>query len=181
MPAVSNRQHPGVVDFGDDVLAIMRQIGQRRQDIERGQCRSGLLDAPPLLDDLQANLLKQLVLQFNDLFFGSQYLGFVLLEFRGDIALGVGQGLATLVVVGDLVDVAFGDFEIITEDSIVADFQIGDAGAFPLTLLQLDDPPLPFTGYRSQLVQLGMIAVPDQSTLAEHEGGIIVDGCRDEL
>ena len=62
--------------------------------------------------------------------------------------------LLAYIIFRDQIIIGFCDFQIISEDFIVADFQIFDAGSFPFAAFQSGDPVLGVGDRVFQLVQL---------------------------
>ncbi len=97
---------------------------------------------------------EQLVLQVLGLLVGRQHLLFVLLQFRRDVAFGVLERLLADVVGGHVVAVGVGDLDVVAEDLVEADLQVGDAGPFDLLRLVAGDPLLAAGRQLAELVQL---------------------------
>ena len=54
--------------------------------------------------------------------------------------------------------------------------QVGDAGAFALACLELQQVGAVVGGDRTQLVKLGIVAHGDDATIPHHRGGLLCDG-----
>ena len=66
--------------------------------------------------------------------------GFVFFHFRGDVAFSIDQRLFANVIRRGLVGVAVGDFDVITENLVVTNFEGLDAGSFAFEAFQVGDP-----------------------------------------
>jgi hypothetical protein len=60
---------------------------------------------------------EDLPFERRELLLGVEDLLLVLLQLRGDIALGVAEGLLPDVVLGDTIAVGVGDLQVVTEDA----------------------------------------------------------------
>ena len=69
-----------------------------------------------------------------------EYQRLVLLEVGRDEALAGSQGLLAYVVLGYAAELRIGNFQVVAENFVVANLQIGDAGALTLAALQPGDP-----------------------------------------
>ena len=101
------------------------------------------------------------------------------LQLLGDVALAVHQGLLADVVCRDLVPEGVGDLDVVAEDLVVPDFQGADAGLLLLPLLQLREEALAAGEDVPELVQLGVVAVPDEAPLPDGEGRLVAEGLGD--
>ena len=89
------------------------------------------------------------------------------LEFGCDVALGVLQRLPPAIVVGYLAGVRVGDLDVETMYSVVLDFEVGDAGAFALACLQLDEVGTAVVVDATQFVEFGVVTVGNDAALAQ--------------
>ena len=99
---------------------------------------------------------------------------FILFQLFGDIPLGVGQRLLADPRLGNLVLVRVADFDIITEDIVVAYLQAGNLRQLTLALLYLQQIILTGVGYLAQLVQLGTNTGLDDTALINQQRRVIV-------
>ena len=129
-----------------------RQLGEAGQDIQLPQCGGGFLDGLEVVEHLLAQAKEQVVLQLSGPFFGAEDLRFHDLEVLGDEALAAGHGLFADVVTRHLGEVRFGDFDVIAEHRVEADFQRRNTGAGDLVLLELGQPVLAASGRRAEFV-----------------------------
>ncbi len=128
--------------FRADIVSAPGKICQGRQTIALGDSVGKGLQSVYILGGLTAELVEELLLQFERLFLGIEGLGFVFLELFGNVALGVLDCLLADVVGGDLIGRRVIYFDIVAEDLIVSDFKIADAGALGLFLLIIPQPAL---------------------------------------
>jgi len=106
-------------------------------------------------------LVPQQPLTGNGALLCSEDPGLQLLELRGDVALGVGQGLASLVGVGNSIEVGLADLDVVAEYLVVADLQRADAGALPLGALDPGEQLFAAARQLALLVELTVPARPD--------------------
>src|SRR5262245_4285684 len=88
--------------LGDDfrsAIALPRcELGQRAQDVKLREDRAGLNQTRSLSRDPVAQSREELILQLAGPVLGTEDPFFVLLQLRGDVALGVLDGLLTYVI-----------------------------------------------------------------------------------
>ena len=99
------------------------------------------------------------MLEFFRPFVGSQDLLFVLFQLRRDVALGIDGGLLADVVGGRFVLVGVGDFDVLAEDFVEGDLEVGNAGALTLLRLVLGDPLLAARCQVAEPVEVAAVAV----------------------
>ncbi len=113
-------------DFGE---------GERRRPVRRSRRRVALMRLA--CEAARARSCSKISRSMRqNFFFGFENLAFEDLQFGSGETLGVDQGLLALVIGGREVRVRFGDFDVVTEDVVEADFERGDAGAGALALLR---------------------------------------------
>ena len=103
----------------------------------------------------------------------------VFLQLRRDVALGVLDGLLADVVGRDLaagLGLGVGDLDVIAEHLVEADLQPRDAGPATCSAWKRAIQHLPSLAIGSQLVELGMIARPDQAAFLDGQGRIVHEG-----
>ncbi len=115
-------------DFGAAIAALGGEVGQGAQAIETGQALGEFGEGGDVGEKGDANLFEELLLEFDGALLGGEGFGFEGFEFFGDIALGVFDGLFAGPGGGDFLAMRVGDFDVVAEDFIEADFQGGDAG-----------------------------------------------------
>ena len=182
VPAGDHRRLETVVDLRPHIPAVRRRPGETgghiglregRRDAQDGGARRG--------HDLR-QFPEQPVLEGADALFGAGEALLELLEFLGDVPLGVHQGLAAHIVPGDAVAVALPDLDGVAEDLVVADPQRGDAGARPLPALQVADRRAAVEPQPAQFVQLLGDPLPDQvPRLPDDRRGVLGDGRGDPV
>lgn len=96
------------------------------------------------------------------LLLGTENFFFILFQLFGDIPLGVGQRLLADPRLGNLVLVRVADFDIITEDIVVAYFQ-RNSRRLALPLLNTVQEILAMQSDAAQIVQFGVHAVGDNA------------------
>ena len=103
-----------------------------------------------------AQLGEEAALDGDDLLFGVQDLGLVLLQLRSGEALGADQGLLALVVGGSVLQVGLADLDVKAEDVVELDLERVDAGALAFALLDLGDVVLAVAADVAKLVEFGV-------------------------
>ncbi len=181
VPAVLDDDGAVLGDFWTDIAVLDGHFGKGAQDVEGGDGTGGLLDAYEALCDRFADSAEQFVFELRNAFLGSQDLRFEFLEFSGDIAFGVGQGLLADPFLGHIALERTRHFQIVAEDFVVTNFQFGNAGALPLLRLNGGKVPLAVLHDVAQLVQLFAVAGFDHAAFADGEGRVFVNGLLNEF
>jgi hypothetical protein len=109
-----------------------REVGEVGEEIDLGDVAGGFAYASGVVEELAAEFGEDAALDFSAAFLRGENFYFELFEFGGGEALGVDEGLLSLVIGGNGFCVGLGDFEVVAEDGVEADFEGGDAGAFAL-------------------------------------------------
>src|SRR5207244_3967702 len=109
--------------------------GESGEDIELGNHCRGLPDAFGLLGNAAANVLKNILLDLENLLFSGEDLFFVFFQLRRDEPLGADQRLLAIVIAGNQVQVGLRNLDVIAEDFIESNFQRTDARAPAFTRL----------------------------------------------
>ena len=144
-----------------------------------GQGAGRVADAPALAADVSAESAEEIVFQLHQALLGPQHPAFVLLQPGGGEALGSHQGLLAFIVGGHQSQVGLGDLQVIAEDPVELDLQIGNAGSVAFAGFQLGNGLLPRGAVLAQAVQLGVEPGPNQPALGQHYRRIVVEGLSD--
>ena len=123
MAAERDNQFTVLRDFRPAIVALCGEPRERGQHVEFGERLGRLADAPRLGGDLAANLREQRALKSLDALLGVEDFDLEFLQFRRREALRVHQRLLALVISRGEVEVGFGDFNVITEHVIKANFE----------------------------------------------------------
>ena len=67
---------------------------------------------------------------------------FEFLELFGEETLGTDRSLLALIVRRSVLEMSLGDFDVVTEDAVVTDFERGNSSRFALAGLEIDQPLL---------------------------------------
>ena len=99
---------------------------------------------------------KHAPLDLHDFFLRVQHLDFIFLQFRRGEAFCIDQRLLPLVIRGCMVQVGLADLDVITENRIKFDFERMDAGALPLTFLNLRDVLFAVAAQVAQIIKFSV-------------------------
>ena len=154
---------------------------QRAQHIRGGYGGSRCLHPGGLHGKMLPELGENLVFQSGEPLFGGEHLLFQLFQFRCDVALAVGQSLLADVVHGYLVDKGLGNFNVVTENTVVADFQRADAGLLPLCGLNGQNGAGAALHNIPQAVCLLVSTGTDDAALPDSKGRLVHDGVFDQI
>ena len=158
-------------------VGAFREVGEH---VERGQRRRGVLQHGNRGRQVVQQPLEQPLLARERALLRGQRLVLERLQFRRDVALGVLQRLPAAVVVGNLLDVRVGDFDVEAVHAVVLDLEIGDAGAFALARLQRHEELAAVRVDRAQLVQFGVESGRDHAAVADQRRGLGRDCPREQ-
>ena len=149
------------------VVAVHRHLGKSGQHVEQGHGAGDFEQAR----DLWLQCFKH---RFVEHFFAGQRAvlrgqRLVLEGFQlgGDIALGVLQRLPAAVVFRNALDVSVGDFDIEAMHAVVFHLQAADASALAFARFQRDEEIAAVVLDAAQLVEIGVVAVGDDTAVAQ--------------
>lgn len=172
MSAVGDMKDRLVDELGPAIVASCGEFGPAGEDVELGDGGGGGLEAGDVRRDVVAEAAEEVVFEFVGARSGGEDVSLVFLEFVGNVAFGVLDGLAADVVGRDAVAVGVGDFDVEAEDPVEADLEVGDAGALLLAFLVFGDPSLSGVGDVPEPVEFGVDAIGDDAALALGDGGV---------
>ena len=138
MAAFENLQHlRAVVELRTAVVAQGGKVREGEQYVNLSHGQRTLADAARLGGDGLAQLGEEAALDFDNLLFGVEHLGLVLLQLGRGEALGTDESLLALIVGGRVLQVGLADLDVKAEDIVELDLQRIDARALALALLDL--------------------------------------------
>jgi hypothetical protein len=130
-------------------------------------------------------LVEQLLIQIffarQGALLGAERLVFEGLEFGGDEALGVFQGLAAAVIVGHLVELALRYLDEKTVYAVELDAQVAYAGARFLVGFEVQKKAVAVVLDGAQLIQVGVKPCGDDTAVAHQRRGLGGDGALQQL
>ena len=174
--ALLNLNDPGLVHIRPAVVVAHRHGGEGHQRVQFRYRGGGFLNAHRGGGDLLPQGGKELVLQRHHPLRGGENLVLQVLEFLGNEALAVDQGLFADVGVRHLIFKRIADLDVVSEDLVIADFQRPDAGFLLLPGLHLRNDAFAPLEDVPQTVHLLVKAVPDEAPLPDGEGRLVADG-----
>ena len=181
MTAVFDGKHAVRRDFRTDIVVAHGSNRQRQQRVERLEAHGRLLDARNLRRQEVADLDEEALLQADGFLLRAQN-GFLnLVQLRRHVALAVGQRLLAGIAVRHLIVVRLGDLDVVAKDLVVLNLEVFDLGQLALLRLQVGNPLLTVRGSLAQLVQLRIVAVPDEMAVAHQQRRIRVDRPREQI
>ena len=147
-----------------------RTFGQGAQRVQRSQCagHAGELGDEGL--QMVQHLLKEPLFARQCPLLRAEGFVFKGFEFRGNESLGVFECLAAAVVVGHLVGLPGGDFNVKTVHPVELHPQVGDTGAGLFAHLQVQQKRVAVGLDATQFVQIGVKAVGNHATIAHQRG-----------
>ena len=180
MAAFLNIDDALFIDLRPGVIIPLGRQRQRGKYIQRRHSPGRLLDPLHLGGHRLADFCIDLVLQRIKLIFRAQDHVFQFFEFRRDIALGVGKGLFSRIIIRHHIFIGIGHFQIVAEYFVVFDPQVLDARLFPLFILQLRQPVFAVGFGAPELIHLFIVPVPDDIAFFHGDGRILPDRVRDQ-
>ena len=163
-------------DLGADVAPQRSDFRVRCQNVNFCNGARGLEEGSGVLGNSEPDSVEEVGFEGGCFFFGTEDLGFVVFEFSGDVALGVGGGLFADVVGGDFGDVLFGDFDVIAEDGVEPDFESVDSGLFSLTSFQAGDEVFAISAQFAEFVEFVVVVGANDAPVPDGVGWLGDDG-----
>ena len=146
-----------VLQCRSNPAAYRGQFGQRRQDVEFCDRHRDFLKGRQVTVRVASKFLKEQLFSGGGFFVGGQDFFFVFLQFGRDETLAVFQRLLANEGFRDFVSVGVGHFEVVTENFVVTDLQVVDAGFVHLPLLISGDPFFAAAGQQSKLIEFFVV------------------------
>ena len=112
---------------------------------------------------------------------GAQDAVFQVFQLLGNVALPARQGLLSDVVPRHLVFIAVGHLYVVAEHTVIPCFQLGDTGPFTLPGFHRGNQLPAAVHVPLDLVQLRIIAFPDDAALPDGKGRVVHNGGIDPL
>jgi hypothetical protein len=174
--AADDEEFAGVVEFRANVAAIGGEFRERGEDVELGDGGSGAAEASGFGGDAGADVNEELALDLEDAFVGGENFALVVFEFGRGEALGVHEGLLAFVICGSVGEIGFGNFDVVAEDLIEADFEGVDAGALAFALFHGGDDLLAVLAQIAEFVEFGMVPGADHAGFGGGSGRLVGNG-----
>ena len=165
MSSSTDVYHVAVIDDGTHVAVLAGTLSEGEQAIELGEERGVILYGRDEGCEGRDELFEELGFEAEDAFLRTHNLVFVLLEFLGDVTLGLGQRLLANPVLRHLIAVRITHLEVVAKHVVVADLQALDARRLYLSLLHLQQVALALIGYLAQLVEFCIHAIHDDTAV----------------
>jgi len=178
---IADAQEPVVAQPRPGVPVHRRREGERLADVQLAQRLADRQQrgGPPA--DQLAHLEEQGALDLHDALGRVVDRALEVGEARGRVALAAHERLPSDEVGGHQGEVRLRDLEVVSDDPVVPQLQVGDAGGRPL-LLQVGLEHAPRVALqRVQAVELRVVAALDQPPLGQHARGLLVDGPLDQI
>ena len=160
----------GVGDLGPAVAAGGRQVRQGGQGIELGHQPRGGPDGPRQRPHPFPQPAKQLVFPLGGTGLELQDAPLTPLQFRGDKALLIGEGLAPDPVLRHGFGFGLAHRQEVAKGAVVLEFEGGDAAGAALRQLLLRQPGVLIVELVAQAIELRVHPVVDQAPLAQAQG-----------
>ncbi|MEY3460037.1 MAG: hypothetical protein RL215_3194 [Planctomycetota bacterium] len=176
MSAVADIEDGGVFESGSAVASVGGDGGKAGEGIDFGERFCGSEEFAYGLCDEIAELVEEFEFECECAVFGAEDFVFVFLEFGGDEAFLVFECLFADVVRGDFVDICSGDFEVVAEDFVEADFEAVDTGAFDFASLVGGHPLSSAAHEVAEFVEFGIEAGANDAAVGDSWGWIFNEG-----
>jgi hypothetical protein len=119
-----------IQNLGSAIIVVAGEVGEPCEHVELGEGGGGLLDGGGMFERGFAQVEEQFVFERVGAFVGAEDFFLHRFEFGCDEAFAACDGLFACVIGGDFGEVGFGDFDVVAEDVVEADFERRDARAF---------------------------------------------------
>jgi hypothetical protein len=178
--SVADVQDGLIDDGGLDVASSLGLPGETGEGVEFADGFGEMLELDEVVVCFLAELLEEGLLAGDGALFGGEGFALELFELWGGVSLGVFEGLLGRPVGGRAGGVGGGGFDVVAEDFVEADLEVVDAGLFDELALILGEPVVAVVLLGSAFVEFGVVAIADESALAEVGGWGIDAGVGDE-
>ena len=180
MAAVRDLDQCLVREGGSRPVQGLGPQGQVDQHVQLGDGRGALLERPERLPQGDQQGLVESLLPGQRTLPAAQYLVLEALEFRGDVAFGPLEGLASYIVRRDLIGPRPAQLDVVAVDAVVAQLEGRDAGALPLPRLQVQEELVGIGREGAQLVQFSVVAGGDDPAIADQDRGLGENGAAEQ-
>src|SRR5260370_10254770 len=134
MAAGDDEEFAGGSEVRASVTAIGAKFREGGKNVKLRDGRGGLAQTRRFCGNAGAQVDEKLALDFEDALVGGKDFALVFFQLRRSETLRVDQGLLALVIVGREMQVGLGNFDVIAENMVEADFKRSDVGALALAL-----------------------------------------------
>ena len=141
----------------------------------------GFLNPVKLIGNSASDLNKNFIFKLYDSFLCAENLCFKILQLTRYKSLAVCKRLFSYVFLGNKLLKGIRHFDVVAENSVIADFQLLDSRFLLLGLLNGSNITLAVMNNISQLVKLGIKAVLYHVALTDSERRFFLDGLVDKL
>ncbi|MNQ03551.1 hypothetical protein D3C85_162540 [compost metagenome] len=174
--------HAGFVDEAWPVeVEVQCALAQVAQHVQFGQGRGAVLQRAEVTDQTFQQLFVEHLLAGQGAALGRQGLVLELLEFGGDEAFRALEGLAADIVGRGRLGLLARQFDKVAVHAVVADLEVGQAGAGFLAHFQVHQVLAGVFAERLQLVQLGVVAGLEYAAVADHRRWVVDNGAGQQL
>ena len=171
MPSALDFQHLAFIHHRPAISVRKRERRKTAQHIDPRYDVAVGLDGTDLLLHPCNQVGIDARLDFQDALFGAEDFGFVFLQFLGDVALGVHQGLLADPLRRHLVFKGVPNFDVVSEDVVESNLQRGDSGALGLPFLHGQKVAAAVARKTPKVVQFRVDSGGDHLPFSEHRGG----------
>ena len=159
----------GLVDEAWAVqIEIQRALGQVAEHVQLGQGGGAVLQRGEMANEPFEQGLVQHLLARQRSALGRQRLVFEGFQLRRDEALGTFECLPANVVARCLLRLLARQLDVVTVYTVVADLEVGQAGAGFFAGFQVDEELAGVLAHRQQLVKLAVVACLEYASVADH-------------
>src|SRR5258707_3711092 len=176
MAAGNDEEFAGGSEFRASVTAIGAKFREGGKNVKLRDGRGGRAEARRFCGNAGAQIDEKLALDFEDALVGGEDFALVFFQLWRSETLGVDQGLLALVISGREMQVGLGNFDVVAENMVEADFKRSDVGALALALFHGGDNLLAVLAEVAQLVELGVEAAADDAGIGGESGRLVGEG-----
>ena len=170
-----NTAFPAVRNPGPGIAVLQRRPGKAGDTVQLRQCPCRFLHIRNFRTDFRLHCLVNLKLQLLRFFLCRQRLGLELLQLRRNVALRIHQSLLSHIIRRNGNLIGIGNFEIVAEHIIKADFQL-NAGFCLFFFLQVCNILLAVFGKGAHLVQFCREAFFNILSVTDISGAVFIHG-----
>ena len=172
MTTVLNDDLIALCNFGAHVFVFGGNNRQGAVSIQFGKKCRRFLNANTLFCYKGTHLLEELVLKRHGAILGTENGGFHLLELGGDVTLAIGKRLLANIILGHLVHKGFGNLNVVTKHSVVADTKRTNARFLSFFLGNLFKPRVTVIHNFAQGIEFFTVSLGNHLTLTNRKGRV---------
>ena len=163
MAPADDEQFSGGIEFGANIAAIRRQLGERGEYVELSDGRGSTAQMHRFARHGSTHIDKKLPFDLQDAFVRSQDFPLIFFQLGGCKPLGVNQCLFPLVVRGSQMQIRLRNLNVVAKDLIEANLQRANIGSFAFALFHRRDDLFAVLAQLTQFIEFRVVTAADHA------------------